>query len=494
MNLYEVLRNAGVSAELDARARAALEAADHVTEDSRRVRRGGIFVAVSGAHGDGHQFAPRAVQAGAVAIMGERTDVAGLEGVPYIPVNHARRAASLCAHALAGNPAAQLNVIGVTGTNGKSSTVALIDSILRQAGRTTCLIGTLGYVIAGERHDAPHTTPFGEDLAALFAEAVRAGCTDAVMEVSSHALHQHRVAGIPFRVAAFTNLTQDHLDYHQNMEAYRDAKAMLFAGLDAETGLAVVNSEDEQGEFFSRAASCRSIRYGGNADVRAENIRATMKRTSFDLVTPWGRQPVALKLLGKHNVANALCAAAVAGGLGLPLKDIAAGLEALACVPGRFEPVTGNEAFQVVVDYAHTDDGLRNVLEAARQLCDGRIITVFGCGGDRDKTKRPRMGKVAGQLSDYCILTSDNPRTEDPYRILLDAEVGLQQAGRRKGEHYDVVEDRLTAIEMAICRARTGDLVMIAGKGHEDYQILGTEKIHFDDREVARAMLARLRK
>lgn len=494
MNLYDLLRDAGeITGEISPAARAALEAATHATEDSRKARAGSIFVAVDGSHGDGHLYSSHAVHAGAIAVMGQREGIAELEGVPYIPVRHARRAASLCAHALLGNPAAGMTVIGVTGTNGKSSTVALIDSILRSAGNRTCLFGTLGYVIAGEAHEAPHTTPFGEELALLFAEGAKAGCTHAVMEVSSHSLHQHRVAGIPFAVAAFTNLTQDHLDYHGSMEAYRDAKAMLFQGL-AEDGLAVVNAEDPQGEFYAGQSKARCLRYGGAGDVRAENVRATMKRTSFDLVTPWGRKHVDLPLLGKHNVANALCAAAVAGGLGIPLETIAQGLEALPSVPGRFEPVTGNEPFQVVVDYAHTDDGLRNVLEAARQLCDGKIITVFGCGGDRDKTKRPKMGKVAGQLSDYCILTSDNPRTEDPYRILLDAEVGLQQAGKRKGEHYEVMEDRLTAIEAAIHRARTGDLVMIAGKGHEDYQILGTEKIHFDDREVARAILGGLRK
>ncbi len=410
--------------------------------------------------------------------------------MPYVQVCHARRAAGLAAHGLAGNPANAMTVVGITGTNGKSSTVALTDAIFQQAGYRTALLGTLGYVVNGELRGQSHTTPFGEDLAELFAEAAAGGVTHVTMEVSSHALDQQRVAGIPFRVGAFTNLTQDHLDYHGTMEAYRDAKALLFRALPADTGVAVVNLDDPEGDFYRGQAPCVCHTYGEHADCQARNIHATMRETAFELVTPWGSARVSLKLLGKHNVYNALCAAAIAGGLGIPVETIARGLESLPCVPGRFEPVTTKEPFQVVVDYAHTDDGLKNVLEAARQFCKGRIITLFGCGGDRDKTKRPRMGNVAGRLSDYCILTSDNPRTEDPYRILLDAEVGLQQAGRRKGEHYEVIEDRATAIRTAIGLAKPGDLVMIAGKGHEDYQIIGTEKIHFDDRETARAILA----
>lgn len=494
MNPYEVLRQAEeFMAEPGPAAQEALAACAHVTEDSRRVRPGSLFVAVAGTHGDGHEHAEHAAKAGALAILGERGDLSSLAGIPYAQVRHARRAAGLAAHALAGNPASGMTVVGITGTNGKSSTVALADAIFQAAGHRTALLGTLGYVVNGTLQGQSHTTPFAEDLAALFAEAAEAGVTHVTMEVSSHALEQQRVAGIPFRVGAFTNLTQDHLDYHGTMEAYRDAKALLFTGLPPEDGVAVVNLDDPAGAFYRDVAPCARITYGEKADCHATRIRATMRETAFELVTPWGSQRVSLQLLGKHNVYNALCAAAIAGGLGIPLDLIAKGLESLPCVPGRFEPVTTKEPFQVVVDYAHTDDGLKNVLEAAREFCSGRIITLFGCGGDRDKTKRPRMGNVAGRLSDYCILTSDNPRTEDPYRILLDAEVGLQQAGRNKGAHYEVIEDRATAIRAAIDLAKPGDLVMIAGKGHEDYQIIGTEKIHFDDREVARAILAERR-
>lgn len=494
MKLSDVLRDADeLAGPLTDEALAALDAATHVTEDSRRVQSGGIFVAVIGTHGDGHSHARAAADSGATVILGERAGMDALDGIPYVQVRHSRRAGGLCAHALAGNPAAKLTVIGVTGTNGKSSTVALIDAILRNTGHRTAIFGTLGYVVAGETKGQEHTTPFAEDLAPLFAEAVAAGVTHVTMEVSSHALHQHRVAGIPFAAAAFTNLTQDHLDYHGTMEAYRDAKALLFRGLDAETGLAVVNLDDPRGTHYRDVSPCRAVTYGAAGDCRAENVHLTLQHSRFDLVTPWGAHPVALPLLGLHNVANALCAAAVAGGLGIPVADIAQGLESLPCVPGRFEPVATGHAFQVVVDYAHTDDGLLNVLEAARALASGKIITLFGCGGDRDKTKRPKMGNVAGRLSDYCILTSDNPRTEDPYRILLDAEVGLQQAGRQKGKDYEVIEDRATAIAHAIRRAKPGDLVLIAGKGHEDYQIIGKVKIHFDDREVARAILKELR-
>ena len=495
MNLCDVLHAAGETAPPPGKAaEAALAAATHVTEDSRRVRRGSLFVAVPGAKGDGHAFAQAAKDAGAIAIVGEREGVTELEGLPYVQVRHARRTAGLCAHALAGNPAHGMTVVGVTGTNGKTSTAALIDAIFRAAGLRTALLGTLGYVVDGKLHEANHTTPFGEDLANIFAEARDAGVTHVSMEASSHALEQHRVAGIPFAAAAFTNLTQDHLDYHGTMEAYRDAKAILFRGLHPVTGLAVVNADDPAGDFYRNAAPCRSVTYGANGNCRAVNVQATMNHTTFSLETPWGTHPVKLRLLGHYNVANALCAAAIGGGLGIALDTVVAALESQPCVPGRFEPVTSGESFQVVVDYAHTDDGLRSALDAARRLCGGRIITVFGCGGDRDKTKRPKMGNVAGRLSDYCILTSDNPRTEDPFRILLDAEVGLQQAGKKKGADYDVIEDRATAIRTGISMARPGDLVMIAGKGHEDYQIIGTEKTHFDDREVARLVLSELRR
>ncbi len=459
-----------------------------VTEDSRRVRPGTVFVAVQGEHTDGHDFATQAA-AGAAAFVGGREGLVELEGRPYFSVREPRRAAALIAHALAGHPSRGQIVIGVTGTNGKSSTVFMTQSILRGAGHPTANFGTLGYEIAGEMLPASHTTPFGEELAAIFARAKEAGQTHVAMEVSSHALEQDRVAGIDFNVAAFTNLTQDHLDFHRTMDNYMRSKLRLFERIEGEGRFTVVNADDPAAAFFVGASRVPCYTYGYGGVCRAEDFRTEIAGTRFQLATPWGNAPVEMNLLGRHNVWNALCAAAITGGLGVPVEQIAAGLKALRCVPGRFEPVVAGQAFHVVVDYAHTDDGLKNVLEAARGMCKGRLITVFGCGGDRDKTKRPKMGAIAARLSDFAILTSDNPRTEDPHRILLDIEVGVQREGKRKGDDYLVIESREEAIRQAISMACKGDFVMIAGKGHEDYQILGDRRIHFDDREVARAAL-----
>ncbi len=460
-----------------------------VTEDSRRVRPGSLFVAVRGGHSDGHDFAEAAVAAGAAAILGDREGISELCGVPYLYANEVRKAAGYIAHALMGNPTQDMTVIGVTGTNGKSSTIFMVQSILRAAGHPTAKFGTLGYEIAGEVSPALHTTPFGEELAAHFARAKACGQTHVVMEVSSHALEQERVAGIRFTAGAFTNLTQDHLDFHHDMESYRRAKLKLFERITGEDGFTAVNMDDPSAEAFVNASTVRCLTFGSTGEIKPENIVTSIDGTRFDLVTPWGRREIFIHLVGRHNVWNALCAAAITGGLGVSLEAIAEGLRSLPCVPGRFEPVKAGQDFHVIVDYAHTDDGLRNVLEAARGICGGRLITVFGCGGDRDKTKRPKMGAVAALLSDAIIVTSDNPRTEDPHRILLDIEVGLQREGKRKGGDYQVIENRKEAIETAIRMARGGDLVMIAGKGHEDYQIIGTTRIHFDDRETARAAL-----
>lgn len=464
-----------------------------VTEDSRRVRGGTLFVAVHGGHLDGHDFAQQVVQSGAVAILGDRQDITALHDVPYIYCPAPRAAAGLVAHALAGNPTRDMTVVGITGTNGKSSTAFLTQAVLQHAGHSTANFGTLGYEIAGEMQSAAHTTPFGEELALLFAQARDAGHSHVVMEVSSHALEQERIAGIRFTAGAFTNLTQDHLDYHQDMDSYRRAKLRLFERVEGAGCFTVVNADDPSASFFIEASQGRCITFGDAGECRAAQIRTQAAATHFTLHTPWGSAPVRLRLVGRHNVWNALCAAAITGGLGLPLEEVAAGLGALTRVPGRFEAVDAGQDFHVVVDYAHTDDGLRNVLEAARGLCRGRIITVFGCGGDRDKGKRPKMGAVAARLSDFCVVTSDNPRSEDPHRILLDIEVGLQREGKRKGDDYVVIETREEAIHAAIRMAQSGDLVMIAGKGHESFQIIGEERRPFDDREVARAILAERR-
>ena len=463
----------------------------HVTEDSRRARSGSLFIAVRGEAQDGHAFAKQAVEAGAAAVAGNQSGLDSLEGVPYIFVSRPRAAAGLVAHALSDNPSRAMTTIGITGTNGKSRTACLVQAMLNQAGHRCANFGTIGYYIGDEEIPAAHTTPFGEDLADIFSQARKAGMSHVAMEASSHALEQDRVAGIEINVAAFTNLTQDHLDYHQDMAAYCNAKLKLFQTL-PETGVSVVNTDDPAAQQFLDAAPGTTITYGKTGDCRASRVVTDLQQTTFSLESPWGSGEARIHLLGKHNVANALCAVAISGGLGLSFAEIVEGLSALPLVPGRFEPVSAGQDFHVIVDYAHTDDGLRNVLEAARKICKGKIITVFGCGGDRDKNKRPKMGMAAGTLSDYVILTSDNPRTEDPLRILLDAEVGLQRSGKAKDEGYRVIQDRAEAIHAALLHARPGDLVMIAGKGHEDYQILGTERIHFDDREIARTILEEL--
>ena len=460
-----------------------------VTEDSRRVRPGWLFVAAPGVRSDGHVYAPQAVAAGAIAVIGNRHDLSSIEGAPYFSVESPRHALGLIAHALAGDPTKSMTTIGVTGTNGKSSTILMIQRVLQTCGCSAAAIGTLGYDVGGNVVSAPHTTPFGEDLADLFRRAKAAGHTHVVMEVSSHALDQDRVAGIDFDVAAFTNLTQDHLDYHQDMDDYRRAKLRLFESIEGPGRFNVVNCDDPSAPHFIEASKVRCFTYGRDGDCRASNVRIHVGGMQLDVSTPWGACELEMALLGHHNVLNGLCAIAVCCGLGLPLDRAAEGIASLPCVRGRFERVEAGQDFHVIVDYAHTEDGLRNVLRAAREICDKRVIVVFGCGGDRDKTKRPKMAAAAAQLADYALITSDNPRTEDPLAIIREIEPGMVDSGRKRDLDYLVIPDRATAIRRAIEMARPGDLVMIAGKGHEDYQIIGTQRIHFDDTEVARAVL-----
>lgn len=460
---------------------------DRVTEDSRKVGPGSLFVAVQGERSDGHDYIDEAVGAGAVALLSE-CELSNVT-IPVLVVPHARRALGLIAHRLQGDPSVGMTVIGVTGTNGKSSTVTIIEHISRSAGHTVACFGTLGYIVAGKHRDAPHTTPFNEDLAALFGEARDAGCTHVVMEVSSHALEQERVSGIAFDGAVFTNLTQDHLDYHADMDEYRDEKLKLFRSITPETGFTVANAEDPCFDAFAEAGARIQWAFGEGGDVFAEDVHLDANRTDFMLDTPWGRARCSMGLLGQHNVSNFLGAVAVCGAMGISIDSIAEAARTLPSIPGRFEAIDCGQPYHVIVDYAHTEDGLRNVLIAARAICSGTLRVVFGCGGDRDKTKRPKMAVVAAELADYGIITSDNPRSESPERILLDTEVGMQRAGKKRGSDYEVMENRKEAIESALDAAEAGDLVMIAGKGHEDYQILNTGTIHFDDREVARAWL-----
>jgi len=464
----------------------------HITEDSRKVTHRSIFVAVSGEHLHGYDYVDAAVSQGAVAIIGQRS-VAELSGypahTPYIQVPHARQALGCVAHALVDFPSRSLQVVGITGTNGKSSTAMMIHHILQHAGHNSACLGTLGYSVGGAEHEASRTTPFPEDLANLFKQAYNAGDTHLVMEVSSHALEQDRVAGIEFDVAVFTNLSQDHLDYHSDMETYLNEKLKLFKKLDPLTGISIANSDDDSWGKVKAASEAQHISFGVSSDVSASEIKMKNNRTQFKLKTPWGNSPCDMALLGHHNISNALAAVSVCGQLGVYLEQLKEGLKTLPVVPGRFEAVDAAQDFQVVVDYAHTDDGLLNVLKVSRELCENRLIVIFGCGGDRDKSKRPKMAAVAAQWGDYSIITSDNPRSESPERILMDVEVGMQHAGKKRDVEYTVIEDRKEAIHAGMAMAQKGDLIMIAGKGHEDYQILNEGTIHFDDREVAREWL-----
>jgi UDP-N-acetylmuramoyl-L-alanyl-D-glutamate--2,6-diaminopimelate ligase len=390
-------------------------------------------------------------------------------------------------------PAERIAVTGITGTNGKSTTAFLLESILTAAGRKSALIGTIEYHVAGKVLPAPHTTPEALELNRIFSEALGNGATEAVMEVSSHALGQERVFGVPFDVAVFTNLTRDHLDYHKTMEEYFAAKRMLFEGCGTDAPRAVVtNLDDEFGAKiaeFSRKRSSVVLKYGWErGDLHAEKVEITTRGTRLDLVTPEETIAVFSALIGRVNVYNILAAAGAGYARGCPAQAIAKGVDQLVCVPGRFERVDCGQPFAVVVDYAHTDDALRNLTALGRELVSaakGRVLTVFGCGGDRDRRKRPLMGEAAGRGSDFVVLTSDNPRSEDPLAIINDAVVGLQKTGVK----YSVEADRRKAIALAISEARAGDIVLLAGKGHEKVQVGREGAVPFDDLEVARGAL-----
>ncbi|PYS82619.1 MAG: UDP-N-acetylmuramoyl-L-alanyl-D-glutamate--2,6-diaminopimelate ligase [Acidobacteria bacterium] len=457
-----------------------------VTHDSRQVAPGVVFVAVRGLNFDANRFVPQAVERGAVGIISEQERPEGLD-CSWIKVADARRALALAAAEAQRHPSRELELVGITGTNGKTTTAYLVAAIAEAAGERSALISTVEYRVAGERTEALHTTPEASDVERLLRRAVESGCRVAVMEASSQALDLRRCDRLRFEVAAFTNLTRDHLDYHGTMESYFDAKRRLFDGsLGERPRVSVVNSDDEYGVRLSdelRREGQRVLLYGLNsaADVTAREVEYTMGGTRLRLVTPEGERGVASPLVGRPHVYNILCAAACAHALGVGLDATAEALETCAGAPGRFERVPHAGDFAVVVDYAHTDDALRNVLRTARDVTGGRVITVFGCGGDRDRTKRAPMGEAAASLSDVVIATSDNPRTEDPEAILRDIEPGLRAAGKP----YLKIVERREAIRRAIEEARAGDIVVIAGKGHEDYQIVGTQKRHFDDREVA---------
>lgn len=471
-----------------------------VRYDSRHVRPGDLFVCISGFRRDGHDFLQAAWAAGAVAALVERSDLpeGALRGGTVVRVANARQSLAMVACRFYGHPSHKLAMVGVTGTNGKTTTTYLIESVLRRAGHQVGLIGTIGYRCNGVEIEAARTTPESYDLQALLNRMAHLGTDSVVMEVSSHALALHRVDDCEFDVAVFTNLTQDHLDFHGTMEAYRSAKLSLFEGLGvgstkATEKAAVINLDDPAADLFLGATRVRRYTYSVQrpADLSATDIDMGPDGVRCQLHTPWGTTAIHSPLLGGYNLSNILAAAATGLHLGVDLSAVADGIAALHHVPGRCERVEGGQEFRVIVDYAHTPDALRRVLHMARQCCPGRLIVLFGCGGDRDRGKRQIMGEAALQLADFTVITSDNPRSEDPHQIIEEVEAGAKKVwGQGKG--YVTILDRAMAIREALSLAGQGDMVVIAGKGHEAYQILHDRTIPFDDRQVVREALREL--
>jgi UDP-N-acetylmuramoyl-L-alanyl-D-glutamate--2,6-diaminopimelate ligase len=461
-----------------------------VTHDSRQARAGTLFAAVRGGQLDAHRFIEQVLKQGAVGVISELERPADFEGA-WIEVTEIRRAMALAAAEIHNYPSRELQLVGITGTNGKTTTAYLVASIAENANEPVAMTTTVEYRIGKERWKAERTTPEATDMQRILRRAVEAGCRMAVMESSSQAIDLHRCDALQYSVAVFTNLTRDHLDYHGTMDNYFAAKRRLFdSSLGGTPKTSVINVDDERGLKLAdelEASATKVVRYGlnGEAEVTASDVKHSLEGMSFTLHTPAGERELRSPLVGRPHIYNILAATATGLALGYGLDVIARSIETCAGAPGRFERVPHAGDFAVVVDYAHTDDALVNVLRTARDVTPGRIITVFGCGGDRDRSKRAPMGEAAARLSDVVILTSDNPRTEDPLKILADVETGMRETAKP----YEKIADRREAIERAIMEARTGDLVVIAGKGHEDYQIIGDETFHFDDMEVARAAL-----
>lgn len=460
--------------------------------DSRQVKKGALFICIKGFTVDGHDFAKQAVENGAVAIIAERPlDV----DVPVIVVRDSRRAMAVLADAFYGQPTHRLHLIGVTGTNGKTTTTHIIEHIARKANKKTGLIGTVQIKIGDDAYPTQNTTPESLLLQRTFKQMVDEGVDVAVMEVSSHALHMGRVHGCDYDVAVFTNLTQDHLDYHGTMEEYRNAKGLLFAQLGnrydhKQPKFAVLNNDDPASQYYKHMTAATVITYGikTDSDIMAKRIDIVSNGMAFDLITPHGTARVKTKLIGLFNVYNLLAAVSACLVSRIPFPVIVEAIEEISGVAGRFETVDEGQNFTVIVDYAHTPDSLENVLKTVRQFARKKVYVVVGCGGDRDRTKRPLMAKVAVKYADMAIFTSDNPRSEEPERILRDMEAGVP------GERYVTIVDRKEAIDYAVEQAQEGDIVLIAGKGHETYQIIGDRVIEFDDRLVAREAIKERKK
>ncbi|HUX68536.1 MAG TPA: UDP-N-acetylmuramoyl-L-alanyl-D-glutamate--2,6-diaminopimelate ligase [Terriglobales bacterium] len=464
--------------------------------DSRRIEPGWAFVAIRGEQADGNAFVPQARRQGATVVLSEQAAPAGELGVAWVQVGQARRALAQAAANFFGRPAERLRLVGITGTNGKTTTAWLVEELLRAAGIRSGLLGTVEYHIGEAVLPSPHTTPESYDLQALLARMVAAECQAAVMEVSSHALAMERVWGCAFEVAVFTNLTQDHLDYHGTMAGYQEAKRRLFRGLGAAAPrAAVVNADDPASVAMLAGYGGEVVRYGlgEGAELRASGLRNRPAGATFTLSGPGGyRAEVATPLVGRANVLNLLAAIGTGWAMGLEREAVVEGASRLRRVPGRFERVYAGQPFVVLVDYAHTPDALANVLGLARELASGegatpgRVLVLFGCGGDRDRGKRPLMAQAARRGADWVVLTSDNPRSEDPLAIIREALAGVEPGA------VLVDADRASAIRLALRTARAGDVVVLAGKGHEAYQIVGEQRLPFDDAQQARAALAEL--
>ena len=477
-----------------------------LSQDSRTVIAGSLFVAVRGFHSDGHQFIPQALRQGAVAVIAEeQRDATGTGAAPVIYVPDSRAALARLATVFYGHPSEQLKLIGITGTKGKTTTSYLVKSIIEAAGHRTGLIGTIDYRVGDKVYPAPNTTPESLDLQKLLAEMVDARVGYCVMEVSSHALALGRTDGCVFEAALFTNLAQDHLDFHKDLGSYFQAKLRLFTDLAADK-TAVVNRDDAAAVDIIARTKAKVYTYSmsGQTDIHpAKAIGHGISGLSFSVHTPIGMIAVESPLIGKHNVYNILAAVGAGLSLGISAETISRGITAMKAVPGRMEKVDAGQCFGVIVDYAHTEDSLAKLLDAVREIATGKVITLFGCGGDRDRTKRPAMGAVAVKKSDLVIVTTDNPRTEDPQAIISEIESGMTSSGTRTASPaealqsvtgktpYLVIPDRAEAIGTAIELAGPGDVVVLAGKGHEDYQIIGDRKHHFDDREVAREAIGK---
>ncbi len=462
----------------------------NIRNHHEKVKAGDLFICIAGLDVDSHTLAKEAVNNGAVALLSERPlDVE----VPVVIVPDSKKAMAVIADFFYNQPSHELLLVGVTGTNGKTTTTHLIEKIYSFSGMKTGLIGTLYVKIGEELEPISNTTPDSLTLQQTFRRFCNADVKASVMEVSSHALVQGRVHGCDYDIAVFTNLSQDHLDYHKTMEEYRNAKGLLFSQLGNSyfknhPKYAVINLDDPNADFFMKLTSAHVITYGlqSEAYIRAKNLELTPDGSAFTISTPQGEYAVKLKLAGKFNVYNALAAISTAYVSDIPIKKAIEALEQVGGVSGRFESVKEDQAFSVIVDYAHTPDGLKNVLETIQTISKGNIYVVVGCGGDRDKGKRPIMANIACEYSDYAIFTSDNPRMENPLEILKDMESGVI------GENYELVVDRKEAITKAIQMATNDDVVLIAGKGHETYQVVGKQVLSFDDREVARNAIREL--